>query len=265
MVTALILLVPRNAQRNGESSSLIFAEDLAALVGLVIAFAAVSVTWATGNPIFDAVGTVGIGVLLVAVAIAVAIEVKAMLIGQGVQKCAVPMPENAGVAWLRNTHVETLIDLLTLHMGADVMVAVKAKMRPAAERRRAQPKPSYLRSRSCSSKRFPQVRWVVIRAHDLHDKGNEDVRTNARRSLHIRQRPTRESGRIFARRRFSRPTARTLACRAVASSSSWSFSNMRDRSRRAAPSTRCLRGKSAPLAWSRLQAATTARQRRFPL
>ncbi|MDT0972750.1 cation transporter, partial [Staphylococcus pseudintermedius] len=62
----------------------IFGEDLAALLGLVLALIAVMLTVVTGNPIWDAVGTVCIGALLIIVAVFVAIEVKAMLIGQSV-------------------------------------------------------------------------------------------------------------------------------------------------------------------------------------
>jgi cation diffusion facilitator family transporter len=142
--------------RNAELA-VIFAEDLAALIGLVIAFVAVSATWGTGNPIFDAWGTVGIGVLLVAVAIAVAIEVKAMLIGQGVEApVRAQMLEFLG----EQGAVEQVLDLLTLHMGADVMVAVKAKMRP-------QPSVDALAEAINAievvfKERFPQVRWVFF-------------------------------------------------------------------------------------------------------
>ena len=56
----------------------IFGEDLAALFGLMFALLAVLATMITGNPIYDAFGSLGIGVLLIVVAIFVAIQVKAM-------------------------------------------------------------------------------------------------------------------------------------------------------------------------------------------
>ena len=104
----------------------IFAEDLAALLGLVFAFVAVLLSWITGNPFFDAIGSIMIGVLLVVVAVLVGIEVRSLLIGQGVE----PHIRQEMVAFLcQQPMVENVIELLTLHMGADVMVAVKAKLR----------------------------------------------------------------------------------------------------------------------------------------
>lgn len=60
----------------------IFLEDLAALLGLCFALAALLLAWATGNTMWDGIGSCVIGVLLVAVAIVLAREVKSMLIGE---------------------------------------------------------------------------------------------------------------------------------------------------------------------------------------
>jgi len=46
----------------------ILGEDLAALLGLAFAFKAVFAAWITGNPMWDAIGSIGIGVLLIVVA-----------------------------------------------------------------------------------------------------------------------------------------------------------------------------------------------------
>lgn len=108
----------------------IFGEDLAALLGLSIAFVAVFATMLTGNLLFDAIGTIAIGVLLVIVAVAVAIEVKALLIGQGVE----PRRREALVAFINaRPEVDVVLNLITLQMGPDVMVAVKARMSPAPD------------------------------------------------------------------------------------------------------------------------------------
>lgn len=60
----------------------IFLEDLAALLGLFIALAALSAAWITGNPFWDGLGSCVIGVLLLIVAVVLAREVKPMLIGE---------------------------------------------------------------------------------------------------------------------------------------------------------------------------------------
>lgn len=103
----------------------IFGEDLAALVGLVLAFVAVLVSWMTGNPLYDALGSVAIGVLLIVIAILIGVEVKAMLVGQGVEDGV--REEMIGFI-AAQPGVEKVLNVVTLQMGADVMVAVKAKM-----------------------------------------------------------------------------------------------------------------------------------------
>ena len=110
----------------------IFGEDLAALIGLCLATLAIGMTMLTGNPIFDAIGTVAIGVLLIVVAVLVANEVKALLIGQGVE----PRRRAELLAFLNSRpEVAEVLNLITLQMGPDVMVAVKARMQPAASDR----------------------------------------------------------------------------------------------------------------------------------
>ena len=115
--------------RESRSSELlvIFGEDLAALLGLCFAAIAIGATMVTGNLLYDAIGTIAIGVLLVVVAIALAVEVKALLIGQGVE----PRRRAELLAFLSaRPEVAQVLNLITLQMGPDVMVAVKAKMVP---------------------------------------------------------------------------------------------------------------------------------------
>lgn len=135
----------------------VFGEDLAALVGLGFAFAAVLATWIAHDPLYDALGTIAIGVLLVVVASMVAIEVKALLVGQGVEA---PVRRDMITFLERDPAVERVLELLTLHMGADVMVAVKAKMRE-------HPSQAVLideinRVEASFKSRFPQAQWIFF-------------------------------------------------------------------------------------------------------
>jgi len=120
--------------RETRSSELlvIFGEDLAALLGLCFAAVSIGATMLTGNMMYDAIGTVAIGGLLVVVAVLLAIEVKALLIGQGVE----PPRRAELMAFLEaRPEVSKVLNLITLQMGPDVMVAVKALMAPTADAR----------------------------------------------------------------------------------------------------------------------------------
>jgi cation diffusion facilitator family transporter len=142
--------------RETRSSELlvIFGEDLAALLGLCLAAIAIGATMLTGNLLFDAMGTIAIGVLLVVVAVALAIQVKALLIGQGVE----PRRRAELVAFLDNrSEVAQVLNLITLQMGPDVMVSVKARMQPAASDRALIDAINTVER--AMKKQFPDVRW----------------------------------------------------------------------------------------------------------
>lgn len=109
----------------------ILLEDLAALIGLVFAFIAVGLTVLTGNPLFDAIGTLAIGALLVAVAVILAIEMKSLLIGEGATK-----QDHAKIARVLNSNpgVESVIHMKTLYLGPDeLMVAAKIAFPPQTD------------------------------------------------------------------------------------------------------------------------------------
>jgi cation diffusion facilitator family transporter len=101
----------------------ILLEDLAALLGLIFAFVAVSLMLLTGNQYFDVAGTALIGVLLVTVAITLAIETKSLLLGES----ATPEAQRRITSALDGTTgIERVIHNKTLHLGPEeLLVAVK--------------------------------------------------------------------------------------------------------------------------------------------
>jgi len=113
--------------RQSRSSALIvvFGEDIAALLGLVFALAAIIATYLTGNPLWDALGTISIGILLIVVAFFIAVEVKDLLIGQSVDP---PELEKMRQFLNRTPEVDNVYNLITMQFGPDAMVAVKARM-----------------------------------------------------------------------------------------------------------------------------------------
>lgn len=132
----------------------IFGEDLAALLGLVFALIAVVATVVTGNPLWDALGTLAIGVLLIVVAVFVAIEVKALLIGSS----ADPKREREIALWLEaQPQIDRVPSLITIQLGDQLMVSVQAVMRPQGSEGALI---EAINSIEVAMKQaFPEVRW----------------------------------------------------------------------------------------------------------
>lgn len=141
----------------------IFGEDLAALGGLVLALAFVLLAMVTGNPMWDAVGSICIGVLLVLVAILVGVEVKALLVGQSAEPQVVVRMRAHLEA---EAQVERIYSLITQQLGGEIMVAVKARMRPQASDGALIDAINVVERGLRVA--FPQVRWVFFEP-DLHD------------------------------------------------------------------------------------------------
>jgi divalent metal cation (Fe/Co/Zn/Cd) transporter len=104
----------------------ILGEDFAALVGLALALIAVLLAMSTGNPMWDGLGSMWIGVVLVVVAIGIGREIKALLIGQSADPVTVArmrrfVEEREGV--------EQVFRVLTLQLGTSLMVALKVKVK----------------------------------------------------------------------------------------------------------------------------------------
>lgn len=142
--------------RDSRQSELIvvFGEDLAALLGLAFALVAVLATHMTGNLIYDAAGSIAIGVLLCVVAVFVAREVASLLVGQSAE----PELHAALAQFVRaQPEVERLFNLITLQLGPDLMVATKAQMR--GELSGEELIAAINRVEAAMKARFPEIRW----------------------------------------------------------------------------------------------------------
>jgi cation diffusion facilitator family transporter len=101
----------------------ILLEDLAALIGLVLALLGVGLTKLTGNGYFDVAGTAAIGLLLVSVAVVLGIETKSLLLGEAASHEAQVRLR----ASLEQTEgVDRVIHMKTMHLGPEeLLVGVK--------------------------------------------------------------------------------------------------------------------------------------------
>lgn len=141
----------------------VFGEDLAALLGLAFALLAVGLAMLTGNPLYDALGSIVIGLLLIIIAFMIGLQVKRLLIGQGVD----PVTRKEIICFLEEQEeIKNILNLITLQLGNDVMVAIKAEMLDYQNQREMIEAINRCEKRLKAS--FPQIVWSFFEP-DLHD------------------------------------------------------------------------------------------------
>lgn len=97
----------------------ILLEDLGALVGLMIALCGIGVATLTGDPRFDALASIAIGVLLTLIAVALSLKMRSLLVG-----------EAAGSQHLRairetlegSPYIRRVLHMRTTHLGPDALL-----------------------------------------------------------------------------------------------------------------------------------------------
>jgi len=141
----------------------VFGEDIAALIGLIIALAALSLTAVTGNTVFDALGSIGIGTVLIIVSVFISLRIRSLIVGRSAE------PElraliDALIA--EDESIDALLNSITLQFGPNVMLAAKIKMTPSLTVGEAVERINRLERRI--KERAPQIRWCFIEP-DLED------------------------------------------------------------------------------------------------
>ncbi|MFP4591071.1 MAG: cation diffusion facilitator family transporter [Halobacteriales archaeon] len=102
-----------------------FTEDLVALLGLVLALGGITAARVTGDPIYDAVGAIVIGVLLMGFAIALAIENKRLILGESLPR---PLERELAQTIVDHAGVDDVEELRSMFIGTD-RVLVTAEVR----------------------------------------------------------------------------------------------------------------------------------------
>ncbi len=97
----------------------VLLEDSAALLGLGLALAGVTATALTRNPLWDGLGTLGIGALLGGIAVILIVETHSLLIGEGAtgKECA-----TIRTALEQDEHVDSVTDLRTQYLAPDELL-----------------------------------------------------------------------------------------------------------------------------------------------
>jgi cation diffusion facilitator family transporter len=97
----------------------VLLEDFGALVGLVLALCGVGIALATGDGVWDGIGTLCIGILLVLIALVLAAETKSLLLGEAAGPESIAKIRDAILA---DESVTRIIHMRTLHLGPDELL-----------------------------------------------------------------------------------------------------------------------------------------------
>jgi cation diffusion facilitator family transporter len=136
----------------------IFGENSAAVLGLVLALGFMLASYFTNDGRYDAIGSLLIGVVLIGVAIFLSIEVKSLLIGESADPL---IEETARQAAIDHPDIKALINCITMQQGpGEVLVCVKIKCEPQLSALKVSQLinefEAILRSKC------PEVRWLYV-------------------------------------------------------------------------------------------------------
>jgi cation diffusion facilitator family transporter len=104
----------------------VLGEDIGAQLGLVIALAFLTLSHFTGNPMYDAMGSISIGVVLIAISMFIGWRIRSLLVGRSAD------PEiQAAIDEIlsEQEQIECVLNTITIQFGPDTMLAAKIKMR----------------------------------------------------------------------------------------------------------------------------------------
>ncbi len=135
----------------------VLGEDIGALLGLVIALGFLALAAKTGNPVYDAMGSICIGIILVFISVFVAWRIGSLLVGRS----ADPEIQAAIDAIIdQQEAIEFCFNTITMQFGPDTMLAAKIKMRSELTIDEAVASINALEREL--KERVPKLKWLFI-------------------------------------------------------------------------------------------------------
>jgi cation diffusion facilitator family transporter len=135
----------------------VLAEDVAAILGLLLAFCFISAAMLTGNPVYDAAGSISIGVVLIAVALFVAVHIKALIVGRSADP-EVQSAINAIIS--KDDAIAAVLNIITVQFGPHIMLAAKIRMYPGIPIEQAVVRLDELERKIKQEQ--PDIRWCFL-------------------------------------------------------------------------------------------------------
>ncbi len=135
----------------------VLGEDTAAVTGLFFAMIAIGVSMITGDPVYDAYGSIVIGLLLIFVAIQLGVKIKSLMIGESASR---ELEKAITGVLLDSGKIKRVFNLISVQLGAEVMLALKVEMKEKNEAGRMIDDINYCEKKIKSE--FPEVKWIFF-------------------------------------------------------------------------------------------------------
>jgi divalent metal cation (Fe/Co/Zn/Cd) transporter len=108
----------------------VLGEDIGAQLGLFLALGFLITAAVTGDPVYDALGSISIGVVLLVISVFIALRVRSLLVGRSADPQVQELIEEIIVA---QDGIEKIFNIITIQFGPDTMLAAKVKMTPGRD------------------------------------------------------------------------------------------------------------------------------------
>lgn len=135
----------------------VLGEDIGAQLGLILALGFLITAHFTGNPVYDAMGSICIGIILLVISVFIALRIRSLLVGRS----ADPMIQDAiDTVITEHDNIEVCFNTITIQFGPDTMLAAKIKMKPSLDIDEAVASINAL-ERDLKNK-IPNLKWCFI-------------------------------------------------------------------------------------------------------
>jgi len=104
----------------------VLGEDIGAQLGLILALGFLTLAEMTGDPVYDALGSISIGAVLIVISVFISWRIRSLLVGVSAE----PDIQDAIAAIIaEQDSIEFVFNTITMQFGPDTMLAAKIKMR----------------------------------------------------------------------------------------------------------------------------------------
>ncbi|MDP6616409.1 MAG: cation diffusion facilitator family transporter [Gammaproteobacteria bacterium] len=135
----------------------VLGEDFAALTGLTLALGFVGMAAMTGDPVYDAIGSICIGVVLVVVSVFVALRMRELIIGKSAEP---QLRADINKLIQGDPSIKQVFNIITFQIGPQVMLAAKIKLREDLSLSEAVTNINSLEKRL--KENHPEIGWCFI-------------------------------------------------------------------------------------------------------